>query len=291
MDKHTILIPTMKIIPSNKLISELINLINDANESLILISPYVDFEYRNDIKECIIKAIERNVEITFYIRAEVGSFQTWEQIDDLGYMPLFVGNLNDFIYYNEKHGLKSSVNLFDDDRIKNKETGYLTQTYSELEQLKQYVQTNIERYAENEDFISKSNIYFAKEKFIYILQSALSKQYDKDIKCNWNKGKIEFTVYDPFCIYLLKQNNIFCIEGSITPFEHDYFQIFKELYSTGNSEPELNESSILSGLNTKLSSGFLDKLTVDEKKDILRFTISFVKTMKRFKYECYLKIL
>jgi hypothetical protein len=62
----------MKTLSSGRLLPVLQNLINEANESLVLTALYIDFEYRSKIKECISKAAGRNVEITFYIRAGVG---------------------------------------------------------------------------------------------------------------------------------------------------------------------------------------------------------------------------
>jgi len=101
--QSTLVPKKMKIIPPYQITSEILNLINEANEYLILVSPYVNFNNWEGIKTDIRNALKRNVKIFFYVRLQSENFTSWEQLEGLGITPKLIKNLHSKLYFNETH--------------------------------------------------------------------------------------------------------------------------------------------------------------------------------------------
>ena len=84
----------MKIIPPYQITSEILNLINESEKYIILVSPYVNFNNWDRIKVDILNAIKRGVRIEFYARLDNENFKSWEQIENLGIKPKLIKNLH-----------------------------------------------------------------------------------------------------------------------------------------------------------------------------------------------------
>ena len=96
----------MKFLKPNSVSGEILNLIDEANEKVIIVSPYCKFDkwYRlvNKIKDLK----NRNVTLEFYVRD--GDRDTYEQVKNIGVEPTCILNLHCKLYLNEKYGIVTS---------------------------------------------------------------------------------------------------------------------------------------------------------------------------------------
>ena len=111
-------------------------LIDFSNEQLVIVSPYANFKKWDKMKACLKRAIERGVQIEFYIRDNAET--DMEQFAELGIRPIRKENLHAKLYYNEQYGIVTSQNMIrysDDYSI---DIGYETESKEELNQLEDF---------------------------------------------------------------------------------------------------------------------------------------------------------
>jgi len=276
----------MKIIPPYQITSEILNLINDANEYLILVSPYVNFNNWDRIKVDISNAIKRGVKIQFYARLDNENFKTWEQIEELGIKPKLIRNLHAKVYFNEKSGIVTSMNLLTSSNLNAIEFGSIYHTEDELSELQSFVKKHLEPNIESSK-PNEEDMYFAKEKFHIILANYLSDRFNRGVSARWNNGTIEFNVNNQYYFNIDKGSNLVCLSGIISGLEYDNFDKFEENYQYSGFQIHASQNSIYLESTTKLSNSNLNYISNSEKKKLCKITSEFVENLTEFKQKCY----
>ncbi len=281
----------MKIIPPYQITSEILTLIHEAEEYLILVSPYVNFYNWESIKVAIKNASNRNVKIKFYVRLEENNFKSWEQIEALGIKPKLVKNLHSKLYFNEKKGIVTSMNLLTSSNLNAMEFGAIYDTSEELEELKSYVKKYLESNIEK-DKPNDEDLYIAKEKFQILIQNYLSDSLDKRVSCKWQNGSLIINTKNTFYISLDKVRNTFSISGIVSGLESENYSTFIKDSKLNNLEMFNNEggnsmASFAAVSKKSFSNNNFDFLSVNEKKEILDHTLGFITELTEFKNYIY----
>jgi hypothetical protein len=281
----------MKIIPPYQITSEILNLIHEAEEYLILVSPYVNFNNWESIKVAIKNAANRNIKIKFYTRLDNENFKSWEQIEALEIQPKLVKNLHSKLYFNEKTGIVTSMNLLTSSNLNAMEFGAIYNTANELQELKSYVKKYLEPNVEKEK-PNDEDLYIAKEKFQILTQSYLSRSLNSGVSCKWQNGGMIINAKNIFYINLDKVRNNFSISGVVSGLESGYFNTFKKDSKLNNLElnnegEEGSMSSFVGFTKKSFSHNNFDFLSVNEKKEILAYTLGFIIELTEFKDKCY----
>ncbi|MGO4820577.1 MULTISPECIES: phospholipase D-like domain-containing protein [unclassified Flavobacterium] len=281
----------MKIIPPYQITSEILTLIHEAKEYLILVSPYVNFNNWESIKVAIQNAANRNVKFKFYCRLDSENFKSWEQIEALGIQPKLVKNLHSKLYFNEKAGIVTSMNLLTSSNLNAMEFGAIYNTTEELEELKSYVKKYLEPNVEKEK-PNDEDLYIAKEKFQFLTQNYLSKSLEFGVSCKWQNGSLIINAKNTYYINLDKVRNIFSISGVVSGLESENFNKFKIDTNLSNLEFIQNGevgmmSSFVAVSKKSFSHNNFDFLSVNEKKEILDHTLEFIIELTEFKSYVY----
>lgn len=281
----------MKIIPPYQITSEILTLIHEAEEYLILVSPYVNFNNWESIKMAIKNASNRNVKIKFYTRLDNENFKSWEQIEALDIQPKLVKNLHSKLYFNEKTGIVTSMNLLTSSNLNAMEFGAIYNTSEELEELKSYVKKYLEPNIEKEK-PNDEDLYIAKEKFQFLAQNFLSNSLNIRVSCKWQNGRIIINTKNTFYINLDKVRNNFSISGVVSGLESENFTTFKKETKLFNLEllncgEEGTLSSFVAVSKKSMSHNNFDFLSVNEKKEILDYTLGFIIELTEFKSYIY----
>lgn len=284
----------MKIIAPYQITSEILNLINEANEYLIIVSPYVNFKNWERIKTDLKNALDRNIKINFYTRLDSENFKSWEEIESLGIKPKLIKNLHAKLYFNESSGIVTSMNLLTSSNLNAIEFGCLYDQTEELSELKKFVKKFLEPNLEKEK-PNQEELYIAKEKFNIILSNFLSQNLNQSIKCWWKDGFLNLNANNSYFLGIDKVNNILTISGIISGLESEKFNEFitkaeKNLkpYKICKSDPgnRYLSSAILTS-NKEFSSSNFNFLNVNEKMEILDISLKFIKELSEFKNDCY----
>ncbi|WP_417882630.1 hypothetical protein [Xanthomarina gelatinilytica] len=276
----------MKIIPPYQITSEILNLINEAEKYIVLVSPYVNFNNWDRIKVDITNALKRGVRIEFYARLDNENFKSWEQIESLGIKPKLIKNLHAKLYFNEKSGIVTSMNLLTSSNLNAIEFGSIYHTEEELSELKSFVK----RYLEPNFTISNPNeedIYLAKEKFTVILSNFLSNKFNRTVNTRWRNGTIELNVNNQYYFDIDKRNNKINLAGIISGLEFENFNNFKENYKYNGFQIFANPNSIYISSDFKVSNSNLNFISVSEKKRLIEVIAKFIEDLSEYKKECY----
>ncbi len=283
----------MKIIPPYKISSEILNLINQAEKYVVLVSPYVNFRNWGAIKQEIDKALKRGIKIEFFTRFDVDNNKSWEQINELGIQPKLVKNLHAKLYYNEKCGIVTSMNLLTSSNLSAIEFGTIFNTSDEVNELKYFVKHFLFPHVEKE-LPSDDDIYLSKEKFIIVLENSLSNMMGKHCNCRWNKGQIQINANNQFTVGIDKVNKCFYINGIISENESQQIRLFINEFEKhfSNYNCKFNQSpddlpSVSAIYKNALSSDNFNYLNVIEKKEIINTALNFIGGLLNFKEECY----
>ncbi|QXP63269.1 hypothetical protein [Polaribacter sp. HaHaR_3_91] len=276
----------MKIIPPYQITSEILNLINESEKYIVLVSPYVNFNNWDRIKVDILNAIKRGVRIEFYARLDNENFKSWEQIENLGIKPKLIKNLHAKLYFNEKSGIVTSMNLLTSSNLNAIEFGSIYHTEQELSELKSFVK----KYLEPNITLAKPNeedLYLAKEKFTIILSNFLSNKFNRSVNTRWRNGTIEFNVNNQYFFDIDKGSNLINIAGIISGLEFENFNSFKEKYNYSGFQISASPNSIYISSDFKISNSNLNFISVSEKKRLVEIVAKFVEDLTEYKNECY----
>lgn len=285
----------MKIIPPYRISSEILNLINQAENYIVLVSPYVNFKNWGSIKQEIEKAKQRGVKIEFITRYDVDNNRSWEQIKELGVKPKLVKYLHAKLYYNEKNGIVTSMNLLTSSNLSAIEFGAIYDTKEEIQELKSYVKQYLIPHLETE-LPSDEDLYLAKENFVVELENAISNMTGRYARCKWNNGKININVNNQFVLGLDKVKKNLFLYGIISGYESNESDLFIQEFRKqfGGFEAYLDgdkgmTSAMMIVSKQSFTSDNFNYLKVPEKKEIITVTCGFIDMLMSFKDECYNK--
>lgn len=156
----------MKFIPVMEISGQIMTLIEEAEKHLIIVSPYIEIKNWDKLKRCLKNAIERNVEITFYVRENVK--QDLEPLRQFSSKIILIKDLHAKIYLNDSYGIVSSQNLYQYSDINSIDFAYSTETEVERNQLVKL----INKYLKNSKSITPK---IEVEKEIIVDQEAIKK--------------------------------------------------------------------------------------------------------------------
>ena len=130
----------MKILDPSENFSKINELIKNAKEFVVLVSPYTDLEGLDSFIETINSAPKRNVKISYYVREQVGIPGT----EKLNVSLYEVPGLHAKMFFSEKEAIIGSFHLKNTDEIN---WGYLLNYPQEYNEMKDFFENHIKKAA------------------------------------------------------------------------------------------------------------------------------------------------
>jgi DNA repair photolyase len=220
----------MKNISSKEITKAIKAVITEAQEYLIIVSPYVSFNEWEDLKQLLELAIHRKIQVVFYTRLENDNFKSWEQVEALGIRPKLIKNLHAKLYFNEKSGVVTSMNLLSSSSKNAIEFGLLLDKKEEIEELKLFCKHQLEPMVESKK-PDEYDLYLAKETFINVLSNQLSIFFQKRVYVKPYYDELKFNINNEFYMHLEKTYNQLYIKGRISVIEFENFELFKTIFN------------------------------------------------------------
>jgi len=209
----------------------------------------------------------------------------------LGIVPKLIKNLHTKLYFSEKTGIVTSMNLLTSSNLNAIEFGSVYNTAEEMDELKSYVKKYLEPHIEKEK-PNDGDLYIAKEKFQILLQNFLYQNLNIRVNCKWQNGVLLINAKNTYYLSLDKVRNTLSISGIVSGMESEQFGTFSnnsnlnklDLYCDGNEG-----SMTIFGASAKksYSNNNFDFLLVKEKKEIMDYAVTFIKELTEFKDYCY----
>lgn len=284
----------MKIIPPHKISTEIIDIIYEANDYVILVSPYVNLSNWDRLSSEIKNAINRNVKIEIFVRNEPENSKSWEQLSEIGIKARLVTNLHAKFYFNENFGLIASMNLLSSSNSNSIEIGIRINQQKELNELKRFVKDFI-IVNEAAAHPSKEDLYLSKEKFTIVLQNFLSNSLNSPTRIFFKQGTFHInTLNNQFFLDINKTDNLIELTAIISGKEAEYFKVNESKYFKSNYfrlellDGRGNSYNTIQAYSKKqLSNSFLDNLRANEKKELIYEITDFLKNITNLKNTCY----
>ncbi len=117
--------------------SKIMTLIEESEKTLIIVSPYLNIEKWDKMKNCLRRAIERNVEIKLIVRKNADN--NLKTLLEMKLKIFYVENLHAKVYLNEKNGIVTSQNMIHYSDNYSLDIGYKTESKNELDELNNYI--------------------------------------------------------------------------------------------------------------------------------------------------------
>jgi hypothetical protein len=283
----------MKILPPHKISTEIIDIIYEAKERLVIVSPYVNFSNWERLAAELRNAKKRGVQIDFYVRNEPENSKSWEQVEELGIKPCLVTNLHAKFYFNERNGIISSMNLLSSSNSNSIEIACKLETNEEIEDLKRFVNDFIIPNGSS-DIPDEDDLYLSKERFTVALENYLSNVLKSRTSIYYKNGLFAInTLSNKFDLSIDKVDNSIIIRGILSSKEADIFALEQNKYFTS----DYFHYKLFRGGNgsydafgafskVRLSNSFLDNLRVNEKKELISEIAYFFESCRDFKNSC-----
>jgi len=130
----------MKILDPSENFSKITELIKNAEEFVVLVSPYTALEGFDSLIEAINNTNERNVKTSYYVREDVGI----EGTDVLNVDIYEVPGLHAKMFFSEKEAIIGSYHLKNTDEIN---WGYVLDYPEEYNEMKDFFEKQIKKLA------------------------------------------------------------------------------------------------------------------------------------------------
>ena len=162
----------MRLIKPSEISAKILTLLEESNERVILVSPYMKISKWYKLLHKINGLTNRRIHTEIYIREAPDNTATYLDLDQLALPYIKIPHLHSKLYMNEKYGIVTSMNLLLSSEINSLEIGYLTETPTEYKELLHYYQRYIrnslqvhnDKVAGQPDANLKEMIYSIREK-------------------------------------------------------------------------------------------------------------------------------
>lgn len=279
----------MQLIKPSEISSKIMTLIEESDEFVILVSPYVKISKWIKMVKKIETLKVRNIPFEFFIRDDKTNQTSVDELNELEYKYTAIPNLHCKLYINEKYAIVTSMNLLLSSEINSLEIGYMTETKAEYTELmdyyKRYLSVKIEEVAK------VAEIKHTKD-WRDCIGETLSNQITGQILVNKDEGHLTINI-DTFiykCFIWNSKGNRLRMSTILTPEEFDvigrYLDEFQvktglefELSNGGNRYP----NTIFATLGVKLRSTYIDDVLSQEQLVVADKIVEFVTLLNNFK--------
>jgi len=135
----------MKLIKSSEISGRILTLMEESNERVILISPYMKIAKWYKLVKKLDELKSRGVLLEIYVRDDPNNQATYQDLDQLALPYKKIAHLHSKLYLNEHQGIVTSMNLLLSSEINSLEIGLATETWSEYDELSAYYHRHFQK--------------------------------------------------------------------------------------------------------------------------------------------------
>lgn len=273
----------MKIIPPSKISGEIFQIIDEADEFLILVSPYIQISGWPKLTSRLKSILNKGVRFRIYIRDGQDNLNSIDELQKLGITPFLIPNLHSKLYLNEKGAVTTSMNLLRSSDQHSLEIGHKTQTEEEYNDIVSYYKRYVFPYEENiSDFDTTLEDEIYQQLIDEFPKLKINSNY-KSMQINTGDNRFDITIEKETQKYHLKITSIL----SRSEFNHRMkltknYQFSEELgIKFVQGDEGTYDLAVASSQN--LDSKQISKVLNSEKAVIADLITSFIKNIESFK--------
>lgn len=274
----------MKLIAPSIISGEIFKIIDQADERLVLVSPYIKITGWPKLTARLKSVINRGVDVKAYVRDGQKNLNSIDELKQLGITPCLIPNLHAKLYFNEKEAVTTSMNLLKSSDQYSLEVGHKVQTDEEYDEIIEYYRRHISPFENN-----KADIDNTLEDEIEIrLRNFFPKMkvYSKFNSLKINTGSNQFEVT------ISKQENGHFLE-MIVILSRKQFLLRNELFKKYNFPDEFwldfvegeerSYDMAIGYLDKSINSKWISDILSSEKDMIVDLITKFIKNIEAYK--------
>lgn len=219
----------MKLIKPKQISGEIMTLLDEADEKVIIVSPYIQTKKWTKLKKTINDIKKRNIPIEVYYRE--GEYETEKEIERLELKGFPIEKLHCKLYMNEKEAITSSMNLYQYSDENSLDIAHITETKKEFEELQEFY----ERY-----IVNSSDKILSIDEVIETIEEYVSENTGNNSYGKLKNDEIVFQyMRNRYHFYFLE--NKFVLIGILSGYEYDRAKLDFQLFYNQHLDFILNE--------------------------------------------------
>lgn len=279
----------MKYIKPSEISSKIMSLIEESDEYVILVSPYVKISKWYKLIKKLDNLKSRNVPFEFIIRNDANNQNSFDELNHLQYKYEAIPDLHAKLYLNEKYAIVTSMNLLLNSEINSLEIGYQTETPKEHAELYDFCKRHLSINFNNEE---PNPVVNSKKDWQENVYDALVKNLNMEISMSVKERGIDINIKSSVykCFIANSKFNELRLSCTLTTNE---FNKGQSLINDFESIPGLKinlqsggsryDHLIWGTLEEKLKCWSLLELSPKEQNIVSKNIIDFVTTIEKYK--------
>lgn len=175
----------MNYINPHEISGKILTLIEEAENELIIVSPYIKIRSWTRMVRALQKAVRNEVKITFVLRKNAEQKKLF-YIEELGIKVILIDDLHAKLYINDSSAIVTSHNLYYYSHINSLEIGHYTDNKKEIQELKGFENMylldkpkNPLKFAEKLQFVRSTNNIIIIQEDVEKLKEAFQSTYPR----------------------------------------------------------------------------------------------------------------
>jgi len=182
----------MKLIKPSEISSKIMTMIDETDEFLYLVSPYVKITKWYKLINKFNRLKDRNIRFKFFVRDDERNNESITELKNLKYDFMALPNLHSKLYINEKYAIVTSMNLLLSSEINSIEIGYRTENDKEYQELKEYCNRylDIDFQAKPNEQNQRFTAFGEDEDLTLYIQDKFAKEMGESTNLNFNAENV-----------------------------------------------------------------------------------------------------
>jgi hypothetical protein len=272
----------MQLIKPSLISGEIMTLIEEADEKLILISPYYKIRKWYKLLKRLNAVKNKDIEITVYVREN--ERESMDEILEIGFQPIPIPNLHAKLYLNEKYAIVSSMNLLLSSDTNSIDIGFKTENEQEYDQIWDYYVRYIKSLVPK-PLLPLVVDFDWREQF----EKGLVETLGRKVKIFENANNITINTSNRYDAYIFNgEINFLKITGILSCKEYEHAKVYSESIQNTRLKIDLIKGEpgsydTIAGTMNGLKSRTINELEKTESKDILEAMTKFIVGVEKLK--------
>lgn len=276
----------MQLIKPSQISGEIMTLIEEADEKIIIVSPYIKISKWHKLLQRLETIKKRNIEVEIFVRE--GEKESIAEVVQIGFEPILIPNLHSKLYLNEKQGIVSSMNLHYSSDTKSLDIAYKTESTNEYVDLKAYYTRYIETWVHQKyQTVSKD------ADWRNYLNRTLNEAFGRNVHFKEFEGTLLINTSNKYEIFIANDStNKLKISGILSNREFDFTIRNKGLFQSSKMEIEIVKGKqgcydMVWGTISGIKSWSVNDLHPGEALEIIDAIVKFISGIEQFKRMVY----
>jgi len=272
----------MQLIKPSQISGEIMTLIEEADEKIIIVSPYIKISKWHKLLQRFETIKKRNIEVEIFVRE--GEKESIAEVVQIGFEPILIPNLHSKLYLNEKQGIVSSMNLHYSSDAKSLDIAYKTENQKEYDDLIAYYSRYIKKRI-GQSFHTESTQFDWRNH----MNDALTKAFGKKTYINEYEGNFVINTSNKYEVFIANgRTNDLKVAGILSSREFDFTVRNIGLFQSSKMEIEIVKGKqgcyvMVWGTMSGIKSWNVNDLHPGEALEIVDAIVKFISGIEQLK--------